>query len=254
MKSENLLDAIGNLDENILMENSKKGGTVRRIGWRVALIAAVVAGLALTAAATPLIRNAMKGAQVKTDEAEYFMATNPENGESPQVQKHDVLLEVDINVDAPKRIETYYAIPEVSGEFRQYLGHVYKDEMLASFGWIEDGAGRQIFFTQLAGNAYKTEDYVAHVWTNPDEKPSCGMKMLGEILGYLIEQKEMGNLPGKRIFCWSDGDYLFYLEVPSDYSDAQLEEMVASIQPVEDITPYLSTMTDAEIEEFFGMK
>lgn len=254
MKSEELFEAIGHLDETVLAESAPKSGIIRRIGWRVALIAAVVTGLAMTAAATPLIRNALKGAEVETDESEYFMATDPVNGESPQVQKHDILLEVDIHADAPKRIETYYALLEVPEEFRQYLGHVYQDEMLASFGWLEDATGRQIFFTQIAGNACEPEDYVAHIWTNPGEKTTCNMKTLGEIQGCLMEQEALGNVPAKRIFCWSDGDYLFYLEAPGDYTDARLEEMLASIQPVEDVTPYLSTMTDAEMAELFGSK
>ncbi len=254
MKSETLLETIGNLEEDILMEKGRSAGTVRKLGWRVALIAAVVAGLALTAAAAPLIRNALKSAEVQSDESAYFMPTNPDNGESPQVQKHNVVLEVDILADAPARIQDYYVVSQVPAEFEQYLGHVYKDQMLASFGWLDNETGRQIFFTQVAGNACQPEDYAVSIWTDPGEKPACGMCTLGEIQGCLMEQETIGNLPGKRIFYWSDGEYLFYLEVPADYSDTQLEEIIASIQPVEDITPHLSTMTDAEMEAFFSSK
>ncbi|MBQ3215556.1 MAG: hypothetical protein IJB11_05495, partial [Oscillospiraceae bacterium] len=71
------------------------------------------------------------------------------------------------------------------------------------------------------------------------------------IEGYLVEEPTLGNNYGERKFYWSDGDYLFCLQVPCDFTDAQLEEMVTSVQLVEDIKPYLSTMTEQEIKDIF---
>lgn len=246
MKEEQLFEAIGELDAAILAETEVNTGNIKRMGWRVALIAAVVAGLAVTAAAAPLIRNALRGAQMKTDDSAWFTPTNASTGESQQVQSHDITLEVEFNENAPGSIMTYYITPEIPPEFRQYHGHIYKGAMCAQYGWITENKDKMIFFEQWAGNAVEPGDLVVNVYTNPGEVPQNGLKTIGGIQGYLVEQPTVGDDPGRRIFCWSDGDYLFRLEVPGDYTDAQLESMVAAVHPVEDITPYLLNMNDGK--------
>ena len=255
MKNERLFEAIGELDETMLAETENTGeGCTRRMGWRVALIAAVVAGLAVTAGVAPLIRNALLGGKLETDDTAYFTPTDPTTGESHQEQRHEITLDVAFNEDAPKSIETYYITPEIPEEFKQYHGHIYKDAMCAQYGWIVEGTDRDIFFEQYAGGIVEPGDLVVSVYTRPGEVPKHGLKTIAGIQGYLIEKPTIESDYGERIFCWSDGDYLFKLQVPCDYSDEELEEMVACVQPVEDITPYLSTMTAGEVEKLFGTK
>lgn len=254
MKKEQLFEAIGELDEAMLAETEAGEKRAKRIGWRVTLVAAIVAGLAVTAGAAPLIRNALLGGKLETDDTAYFTPTNPTTGESHQEQRHAITLEVEFNADAPKSIETYYITPEIPAEFEQFHGHIYKDAMCALYGWIVEGTDRDIFFEQQAGGSVDAGDLEVSVYTLPGQVPQHGLRTIAGIQGYLIEKETLGNDYGERIFCWSDGDYLFKLQVPCDYTDAQLEAMVASVQPVEDITPYLSTMTDGEVEEIFGTK
>lgn len=249
MKKEQLLEAIGELDEAMLAETEMtEGKRTRRITWRTALIAAVVAGMAVSAGAAPLIRNALQGGKLKTDDTAYFAPTNPVTGESHQEQLHAITLEVEFNNDAPEGIETYYITPEIPGEFDQYHGHIYKDAMCAQYGWIEETTKRSIFFEQWAGGSVEPGDLVMNIYTRPGETPQHGLVTLGEIRGYLTEEPNVG----RRSFCWSDGDYLFKLQVPLDYTDAQLEAMVTSVRSVDDITPYLFTMTDGEVANLFG--
>lgn len=253
MKNERLFEAIGGLDDSIIAETEtvsrKRSG---RIMKRTLLVAALVAGLAISAGAAPLIRNALLGGKLETSTQPVFLATDPATGKSPELRSHKITLKVEFNEDAPKSIETYYITPDIPVEYKQYRGHIYKDEMCAQFGWIVEGAGRDIFFSQTAGNAVQPGDLVVSVHTAPGQMPEHGLRTFAGIQGYLVDEPTVEYDYGKREFYWSDGDYLFCLQVPIDYTDAQLEQMVASVRPVEDITPYLSTMTDQEVGEIFG--
>lgn len=248
MKKETLFEAIGELDEAILAETENiVTRSTKRLGWRAVLIAAVVAGLAVTAGAAPLIRNALVGGKMETDNTAYYTPTNPTTGESHREQRHEITLEMEFVEDAPDGIETYYITPEIPEEFEQYHGHIYKNAACAQYGWIEETTKRSIFFEQWAGGSVEPGDMVMNIYTRPGETPRHGMKNLGGICGYLTEEPNLN----RRSFCWSDGDYLFKLQVPLDYTDAQLEAMVASVRPVDDITLWLCTMTDGEVNDLF---
>lgn len=254
MKTEKLFEAIGNLEDAMIAETELiKESRNGRIGWKVALVAAVVAGLAVTAAAAPLIRNALKGGKMETEDTVWLSPTDPVDGTSYEMRHHEITLEVEFNEDAPGSIENYYITPEIPDEFTQYLGHVMKDGVCTQFGWIVEGSDRDICFYQWAGGCDALEDALTvNVTTAPDVVPEHGLRTFAGIQGYLVEGPTLGRNYGEREFYWSDGDYLFCLQVPCDFTDAQLEEMVASVRPVEDITPYLSTMTEQEIEEIIG--
>lgn len=253
MKNEDLFEAIGGLDDTMIAETEtvgrrKTGHTLRR----TLLVAVLVAGMAISAGAAPLIRNALLGGKLETSTQPVFLATDPTTGKSPELQSHKITLKVEFNEDAPKRIEAYYITPDIPAEFKQYHGHIYKNGVVAQFGWIVEGKGRDILFSQTAGNAVQPEDLVVSVYTAPRQMPEHGLRTFAGIQGYLVEEPTVEYDYGRREFYWSDSDYLFCLQVPIDYTDAQLEQMVASVRPVEDITPYLVTMTEQEIGEMFG--
>lgn len=255
MKNEKLFEAIGNLDEEMLSETEAVTQIrTRCMGWKAALVAAVVAGLAVTAAAAPLFRNALKGGKLEPETQAAFTPTNPITGDSHAIVSHEITLDVEFNEDAPRSIETYYMITDIPAEFsNQYLGHIMKDACMTQFGWIVPGTDRDIFFNQWAGKYPAMEDVLrVNVTTAPGQTPVHGLRTFAGIQGYLVEEPTLGDNYGEREFYWSDGDYLFCLQVPWDYTDAQLENMVASVHPVEDITPYLATMTEEEITDIFG--
>ena len=245
MKNEKLFEAIGELDDAMLAEaEGMKGKCSHRIGCKVALVAAVVAGLAITAMAAPGIYSALKGGTAKTDDIVWMSATNPANGSSYEMKNHKITLEVDFQENAPKSIATYYIASDIPDEFTQYMGHIMKDEMCTQFGWIVEGTDRDICFYQWAGGSVTSETLVVEVSTAPNVPPKHGIKMIAGIQGYLVEVPSMGDNYGEREFYWSDGVYLFCLQVPCEYSDAQLEAMVAAVQAAEDISPYLIPVTE----------
>lgn len=253
MMKEKLFEAIGGLDEKLLAEaeniNTVRSGRVLR---RTLLVAALVAGLAVTAAAAPRIRNALHSGSIQTDDTPYFAPTNPLTGECYQLRRHEITLEVDFDGKPTKRIDTYYMLPSLSEEFTQYHGYIYRDACIAQFGWIEEGKNRLIHFTQQAGGTVTPEDLTVDVYTAPEGVPEHGLRTLAGIQGYYVEVPPYEEEYGKKEFYWSDGQYLFCLLVPIDFTDAELEQMLSLVRPVEDITPYLYSMTDEEVVDAFG--
>ncbi len=255
MKNEKLFEAIGDLDEHMIAQTEiVPTQRSKRIGWRVMLVAAIVAGLGVTAVAAPILRNAVKGGKLETKPQTVYTPTDPVTGQSQELHSYEITLEVEFDQDAPKSIETYYIVPDIPEEFnRQFLGHIMKDEVMTQFGWVESGTDRDICFNQWAGRYDAMKDVLTvNVTTASGAVPKHGLRTFGGIQGYLVEEPTLGENYGEREFYWSDGAYLFRLQVPCDYTDAQLEAMVASVRPVEDITPYLSTMTEQEIADIFG--
>lgn len=250
MKKEKLFEAIGMLDEKMLAQADQPVKKHRWLGWKVALVAAVVAGMAVTAVASPAIRNALFGGKMVSDEALWNTPTDPADGSSYEVAQHHVTLEVELDQDAPKMIGTYY-LPQTPEGMEQVAGHILGEPVgsVAQFWWISDGTG-DIHFMQKAGGSLRPEDLRESVSTLYGTVPKAEMRSFGGIEGYLIDVRPIGDgLMGDRLFFWSDGQYLFRLEVPYGYTDVQLEEMVASVQPVEDIAPHLVTMSREEMEE-----
>ena len=252
MNREKMFEAIGQVDEKLLAgaEAQKK---YRRLGWKVALVAAVVTGLTVTAAAAPAIRNALFGGKVETDDAVWLTPTDPADGSSYEISSHEITLEVEMDAEAPKTIGTYY-LPQVPEEMDQIAGHILGDPLasVTQFWWTQKEGG-DIHFVQKAGGSLMPEDLKESVSTVYGTVPKAELRTIAGIQGYLIDVRPIGDgLMGDRIFFWSDGQYLFRLEVPYEYTDEQLERMVASVQPVEDIVPYLVTMDQQELGEVFG--
>lgn len=245
MMNEKIFEAIGELDENLLVDvENVKSSRSNRVLRRALLVAALVAGLAVTAAAAPRFRSALRGGSAQTDHSDYFTPTDPQTGESHRQKRYEITLEVDFDQDAPREIEAYYMIERVSDGFMQYHGYVYEAAGLAQYGWIAEGNERSIYFTQQAGGAVATDDLTVDVYSSPDQAPEHGIREFAGIQGYLILAANQGNNGGEKIFYWSDGQYLFSLEVPGDFTDVELEQILSSIRPVTDITPYLCSMTD----------
>lgn len=254
MKKEELFEAIGQVDDRLLADADREKAH-RKLGWKVMLVAAVVAGLAVTAGASPSIRNALFGGKVETDDRTWFSATDPSDGSSYAMKSHEITLSVEMDEDAPESIQVYH-IPQIPEGYKQIKGHVHDYDApnaLAQFWWIAEGTDEDIFFSQVAGGSVTPQDLTEIVSTVPGDKVQAEMCTIAQIRGYLIDVRPIGDgFGGDRIFFWSDGSYLFRLEMPYSFTDQQMEELVASVQPVEDIVPYLSTMTQQEIGEVFG--
>ncbi len=191
---------------------------------KVLLVAAIISLLATTVMAAPMIINAIKGGRVELNK--------------------DVILELELNPDAPEDVLIHY-LPEIPEGYKQTLG--YKSDIERTYLWATNEEGSnfmhpdEIQFMQWPGKVWEQKDTGNGTWAcwidiPEGEKPRFSMTELGGMLGFLVES-DYGY--GCRIFFWSNGDYVFKLEVPDEFTDAQLAQLIESVHIVEDITPYI---------------
>lgn len=240
MKQDELFQAIGGLDEEMLAETEEETGRKgRRLGVRVVLVAALLAGLGVSAVATPLIRNALKNGSLETNSLAAYTPTNPDNGHSYEIRTHEIRVEIALDETAPEYIETFY-IPKIPEGYPQHYGGLYNQGSLLHCVWSMEGSCDQdITFWQTARYSYDPDEIVAIISTPPGDQPLAEMRTYADREGYYVQQKPVAELPGKHIFFWSDGSYLYRLELPCEYTDPQIEEIIASVATVSDINAYL---------------
>jgi len=228
--------------EVLNMSSQKKYANHSHRVLRLALIAAIVlVMIAGSVLAADQIRKKM-GTQ---DIGGAYLETDGQ-GNSQQVQPHEVYFEAIIHEDAPDAVTEFY-LPQLPEGYTQYHGYLYKDNMIVQYGWkLPEAPGQGFFFSQEAGGVYQLEEAIDIIHTKPGMQPEAGVATIAGIDGYLVRNEPVGNLSGSRIFYWSDGKYVFRLEVPYEYTEQQLAEMVASVQLVEDIRPSLIGMTEKE--------
>ena len=240
MKKETLFEAIGNLDLSMIEQTEPNMSKRKKPAWgKIALIAAVIAGLGITAGAAPLIRNTLKNGSMNTHSLTAFTPTNPVNGSSYELQTHDIRVDIELNKNAPISIETYY-MPEIPSGYIQYHGAIYNQNSLLHCVWkAEDDYAHDISYWQTARYSYDPDEIVASISTAPGETPVAEMRRFGEIEGYYAQQKPFAEMPGRKLFFWSDGSYLYRLELPYEYSDEQMEQIITTLTQVADISSYL---------------
>lgn len=237
----------GLVQEVLSMNTKKKNVTAQGKLAKTALIAAIVTVLLVTTAfAAPAIYQALTNGRVGGEEI-WLTPTGPEG--SHQVQRHDIYVDVQMNEDAPASIETFY-LPTMEGGYEQYFGFVYKDQMSAVYRWTNgrENWEDEVCFWQIAGGTYDPKEVYCTVETELGTTPEAKLVQLGGIQGYLVE--DISHY-GTRHFLWSDGEYLFYLEVPDEYSDEDIVKVLQSIVSVEDILPYCVSMTWEDMETVF---
>lgn len=240
------------LSEVLEMSNEKKTKKFGQKAIRHILIAAIITALlAVTAFAASEIYDTLQVGQIMV-ESDSGLTPTDDGGNSYEILWHDIHIGVAVNADAPTAVTEFY-LPEIPAGYIQYHGYLYKDNRTAQYFWkTEADYLHDIRFDQEAAGSLDNGQFVITVCTKPGEEPEVMEAEFAGIEGYLAKSEVHGGVAGFRMFCWCDGDYLFRLEVPYDYTDAQLEEMVKSITQVKNIRPYLIGMTQEEKDEALG--
>lgn len=246
MKTEDLYRAIGNVDQKYLEQSEKTERKGRRTVVRIGLVAAAAAALCMTAMAFPAVRNFVFGTRVQQTHA---AAVHVVNGEAAQAKgSADVWLEVELPAEAPAVVETCYvpmypaehwsAVEQKADPYR--LGR--NDTYLA---W-EDIGGAYVIFRQLAQPGYDGSYTIDTVDLGYDAACTTGTKTVSglELQMLTVEPsaasggEASGSDPGRVKYYWSDGSYLFIMEVSYGMDDALLAQIVGSIAEVDSVTPY----------------
>ena len=226
----------------------KKEHKTVKFGRKLFMAAVVAALLATAVLATPSAFNALSGGSIDTDGTLYVGPTGADD-EGPW-NSYDVYVDVDMNPNAPKSIETY-CMPTLGSGYVPYEGAVYKNQSASYFSWTngEKNFEDWVEFYQIAGGNYDPQESYASVRTEPGVTPETKLVELAGIQGYLVEDLARN---GCREFLWSDGNYLFHLIVPDEYTDEDITKVLESVVEVEDILPYCVSMTEEDRKVAFG--
>ena len=257
MKNEKILNAMSQIRDELIedanLETLHTAQTRKHLyprrALRFGLVAALIVGLlGVTALAVQYFRPFRGYEPQLSDPVEAVTPTV--NGESHTVTMRDVSFRLPLNEDAPELIERYY-FPELPAMYEQSFGYSYaglnRDKLVSLyFRWaVPGGTSWGLVFKQ----ENKPENGEVHL-TLAD--PTLKQITLGGVEGMLIVEAEKAGRTCYQYFYWSDGSYVFSMHFPLDFTQEQMGEMIASVREVDDIRPYLISMTEAEITETFG--
>lgn len=235
--------------EVLTMKTEKKYVSFSRKMAKVVMVAALAIVIVATAAfAAPAIYDALVNGRIHTDGEIGVTPTGAED--QPATPWFDIRVDVDMNEDAPTSIEKFYMLNLHEG-YEQYHGFVYKDKMLAIYMWTngEENWEDEVRLYQYAGGTYDPQKSYWSVKAAPGETPETKLVQLGGIQGYLVEDVFSYGI---RHFFWSDGENLFHLQVPDEYTDEDITQVLQGIVLVEDILPYCIDMEEEHIKDVFG--
>ncbi len=225
--------------------------TAQRIWMRKPLtLVAVVALSVLLLGTAAVAASVVKIGGWIEDTHEVFLETD-ENGNSEKGQVYEVTLTMPIGADAPKEVETFY-LPQIPDAYPLSFGYLYDGcdngpIGVTTFAWgVPNGEKQGILFYQYSLAGLEDAPVVKHNVFG-QSAPVITETVYGGAEGILLPEPD-GEW-GHKYFYWSDGDYVFLLRVPYEFTDEQLDAFVASVAAVEDVRPYLVSMTDEEIKE-----
>ncbi len=212
----------------------------RSILPKILIAAAIIALLCTTALASQAIIRSFTHGDLVEGGSENLGTFPPQHGSR---DTYELYLDFEGNQDAPEHIETFYMIaPEAGYTLRE--GHTdtwYYDEEptgpsdFAVYRW-QQGDDRRIIFQQSVTGRHDSDVPWDVVYTEDGQEPQVTETALGGVEGYLIEQYREYHY---RVFLWTNGDYMFRLEVPGDCTDEQIGDLIESMTAVDDVSPYI---------------
>jgi len=245
MKNEQLMDAIGGIDEAILAEAEAPVKKGRRLLHRVLIAAAVIGVLSVTvAAASGLLSKPIRNSEIVTGETVFPFYMDAEGNIVPEGEGGlKVTMEVEVNPDAPDWIEKLYVLEPGEGWIYNGGGSSGSRYYFATVGtaWRQEGKPGALRLEQSVIEFYENGVYGENCAdTLPGLSEKDGVTAKTMIIGGLevlrVSIPELPNYTGTK-YCtggetrlyWTDGDYMLHLDYPYWVTDAQAEAMLESI-------------------------
>ena len=222
MNGDKIMDAIGMIDEELIIEARET--RKRRLGTKkvLALVAAVLilAAISVTAVAKGVFENKLKNIDIIN---EFF-------DKNENIDSYVLEFDVEIPKDAKETIEKYY-IPmiltkeEYDASANSYAGHFY---------WENKNEKQIIGFSQYSALTF--DEYscsFAEKMKVTEEKILFGGEEIESII-FTSEEKENSSI--KQIY-WSDGYNIFKI-MAINCNDEFIKEVIESIKKVENFSDY----------------
>lgn len=294
MKQEELLSAIGALDESLLMESEDRFPRPKRLLWRAVTAAALIGIMAVTAAAVGnlfLDLNHSPSSLEKQD-ITWVSYKIKEDGTPGEELARDsqsgilVRLEIPTNPDAPILLGNTYVPTAPDHWVSCGAGFATTNQMLSQFTMVwEPSADEDGIVDSVIGPECSVEDTVSYrqysayfynkeiggknvldvLSTIPDRVEVTsrivtlgGISMLRvDIPAFSLtieDQLQVNSISlymssGETRLYWSDGNSIFNLVCPGWMEDSEIEAILNTLHPVEDIESYLNRF-NAECEAF----
>lgn len=251
MTNLDLISAIGEAVKQEDLEHSERLVTHRRrVTTRVLLAAALIALLSFTAFAAPAIYNALFGVETTRSAVSRIFV---EKGKPAEVSESalNITLNVRMLPEAPSEIETFY-VPMLPAKqwdpipLQKTEGSTVSFDIDVLLQW-QNADGEYVKFEQTAWPYDTFGEFQDTLLTGFDASYSVSQAELG---GYPVQrivvepsEKEENGVcaahPGLQKLYWSDGLYIFSMEVNYSMSDARLAEILESIRPVSAPADYI---------------
>jgi hypothetical protein len=171
-----------------------------------------------------------------------------ENGFSVSGNLYTFYVNIPLEQGAPATVEEFY-LPQVPEGYSQFYGALHGGLHTPYFVW-KTQEDKTIAFEQVADLDYGEDNipdgmvnYPVSILSDSGE-PFMTKATYGGMEGTFIPD----SMKGRNYFFWSDGRYAYQLYVSDGFTDEELHELVCSVGRVEDIRPYLISMTEEEIE------
>lgn len=289
MKQEQLLEAIGGVDEGMLMETEQPARAARFGIGKALLIAAVIAALAVTAGAVKDIFSLpIHDSGISTDEtAAPFILDSEGNIVPIRVKGLQITMDVDISENAPEYLEEYYLMDTPEGWQGSGMGTQSGRYWLSTweqFFWEDSYSGR-VELRQSTVHNYRSNEKTVdtlHGLLETDGVTAQPTQMAGmEVLKVCIPAIPWRNNSTAHAYCpqgesrlyWSDGRYIMRMIYPADFTDVQAEAMLKTLhtekailnvpenygkvdvqllqelKPLFDIQPGSNTVDNAQMEQ-----
>lgn len=238
MNEHDLFLAIGGAEDAYLIGKTQKP---KRILWRAGLVAAAAALLIGSVSAAPVILGALRGGDIRFEEGEHpYISIYSTAGISSK--GYQVLLDLDVDPNAPETLEVPCLPVSLLENNPPSRCNWEKYGVVCWFRYqYPDGSTKFVRFEQYTVPKPVDGLYPAMCrsipWSTVKSRTlECGDRTVYEVT-FTDSWKE--TLETRQLY-WSDGKYIYYLLLDHDVEATVYETIIESIQPVEDMTPYIT--------------
>lgn len=251
MKKEQLLEAIGEVGEDMLLQSEQAPRKSTRTLRRLVLVAAAVGLLAVTAVAgVHLISRPIGQTEIVLGEtiAPFYMDAQG-NIIPSGVEGIKITMEVDVDADAPGYLEEIYHL--VMSDAWQWSGGSGGMGLYTYFAWEtcwkQEGRPGEVRLHQSVVDEtqkIQTVDLLEKLTVDmtllsAEKTKVAGLEVLKVVIPEQPNYKGTKYCPeGETRLYWCDGRYLLQFDYPSWMSDREAEELLQALETEEFVVAY----------------